>query len=213
MACAPAALAASIAGDLLARLRSMDRQLDVARPRIRLKCLKLLWRRRVGVGKHRDMAGGGDQLTQYILPLAVELRREIGDPGDIAAGMRERGCEAFADEVVGGGQNRNALRRALRGSRCLSTCGQDRIDAGLDQLIGQPRSGRIIMIYGQSELADDDEVLAFDEAVSAQFVKQGRPSAPVPSNDADAIGSARCLRPSRGREQGRTAEHQHCAAR
>jgi hypothetical protein len=43
------------------------------------------------------MAGGRDQLQQDLLPLAVELRREDADAGDVAAGMRERGREAFAD--------------------------------------------------------------------------------------------------------------------
>src|SRR5260370_6493125 len=72
---------------LLARFHTMDRQLDVARPRILLKRLKLLWRRRVGIGKRRDMAGGRDQLQQDLLPPSGGLRPRKWDPPKISPPM------------------------------------------------------------------------------------------------------------------------------
>jgi hypothetical protein len=99
-----------------------------------LKRLECIRQSRQSIHESGNAANAGEQFDQEFLPLAVELGGEHADPGRIAARMRHRSHEAFADHVIGIAEDGNRRRCLLRGAKGGWPGAQNDIDLGLGQL-------------------------------------------------------------------------------
>jgi hypothetical protein len=115
------------------------------------------------------MAGAGHQLHQDFLALAIEFGRYNAEARGVAVRTRERRNKLAPDEIVGVGEDWYGPGRALPGANDHSADANDCVGCPLRHL----GCGGIESVGVHLELAIDQEIGAFDEAVLAQLVEEG----------------------------------------
>ena len=145
---------------------------------------RLQLRRRAGSGvrKRRDPAHAGHALDQNFLPFAVEFGRENADTGGIAVRPRHRFHHAFADHVVGNGEDRHdfgGLLHRAHSNRTADrkdierTCGQVRRIVGDQIHLRRPSA----VFDGKILLFDGLALLLCAPSVSTRYPHQNKYSA------------------------------------
>ena len=143
-ACAPDALAASIAGTTSSALCNAEyRRFDTAPARGILQHVQVLLRRNRGIGEHRQPAQAGHRFDQNVLPLAVEFGRNKLIPVVLPPGRASESTSPARtiSSVM-------ATSGMVGVSCCIERCivvraADDGIRRGLDQSLG--RFGKLVV--------------------------------------------------------------------
>jgi hypothetical protein len=193
--------------DLLRSADSESRERNAARPCPLFECLNVERRGDSRIGDRTYPPRAGHSFDQNVLPLAVELRREQADSGDVSAGARKRGDQPRRDHVFDDTDERHGARESLKRAQGELGTRYNRIGRSVDQ------SSRLLCQMFVDSLeppGKDNKVLSFDKAVEPQFVEQCEHAGRLPpgrAQEPEAIGPTGFLRARRKRPRdGRAAE-------
>ena len=166
--------------------------------------LQHLQMRNDGVCVHqcRDPAHSGHSFDQDILAFAVEARRHQADAGCVSAGTGKRSDQPRRDHIFDHAEQRNRLRHDLQRTQRRFRSSDNRVGCGFYQGC---RDLRNLVVLKTEPSGGNFQVPAFDEAIEAQFVKEG----PVRwtadrSEKANPISATHLLRSHRKRPRRRT---------
>src|SRR5262245_54111669 len=125
------------------------------------------------MGKCSHAANPGHGLDQDVLSLAVKLGGEDADPRRVAIWPGKRFYQSLSDHIVCDPDDRNRFGRLLYGANRDAPAGIDDIGLGFDQL---RRIFRNQIDVRRKMTVIVREVLALDEAATAQFLEKGNSS-------------------------------------
>ena len=141
------------------------------------------------------------------MPFAVELGREEAYTRDVATGPSEGSHKTVQDHVLGHLEQRYCLSRLLKRSQRQLRTGDDHIRRRRDK--GGCDARDLVVRYAEAAW-DKEQILPFNEAVEAQFVKEinnGRRLTRRRKKETNTINAARLLRPRGDRPRGSHAAH------